>query len=398
MSAPSILFINRVYHPGRGATGRILRDAAEAFAREGWAVSVLTTGDKHETLAQQNVHVTRVKAPLKKQTAFAYLIVWITLCLKALMMGRHDIVITMTDPPMLIVVGRIVSRFKRSKHMHWCQDLYPDLFPALNIKLPNAIMRAMRRISRRSMKKADRVIVIGRCMAQYLVQTGMSASDLTLITNWPDKEILEPASQAEKLYDSQTRIFQDERPRFRILYAGAIGRSHPMKTIMDAIVRLNETHPDVEFVFIGDDAGHERLARQRDRLGLSNIRMLPFQPAGQLRQIMESADAHLVSQYEETKGLVVPSKFYSAVASGRPCLFIGPSDTEITHVIDHFHCGLNVPTGDSQTLARAILALRDNADIWQEAHIGAMKARAVFTPEQSMQALIKRAVQVYQGR
>ncbi len=396
MSAPSILFINRVYHPGRGATGRILRDAAEAFARDGWAVSVLTTGDDPGTSTMGGVQVTQLKNSLKKQTAFGYLWVWLKLCLRALRLGKHDIVITMTDPPMVIVVGRIYAALKRAKHIHWCQDLYPDLFPALNIKLPTFLLRAMRRLSRRSMKRADRVIVIGRCMARYLVQTGMSASDLTLITNWPDKELLEPMRPVEKLYESQAR--HDDRPKFRILYAGAIGRSHPMKTIMDAVIHLNESHPDVEFVFVGDDAGHERLARQRDRLGLSNIRMLPFQPAGRLRQIMESADAHLVSQYEEAAGLVVPSKFYSAVASGRPCLYIGPHDTEITQVIDHFHCGLNVPNGDSQTLMRAILALRDNADIWQEAHAGALKARAVFTPDQSIQALIKRAIQVYQGR
>ncbi len=398
MSAPSILFINRVYHPGRGATGRILRDAAEAFAREGWAVSVLTTDEQYSHTNQQGVQVTRIKAPLKKQTAFAYASVWTKLLFRALRMGRHDIVVTLTDPPMVIVVGRLFAQWKKTKHIHWCQDMYPDLFPALNVRLPNFAMRFLRRLSRRSMKMADRVIVIGRCMAKYLVQTGMSASDLTLITNWPDSEILEEARPAERMYDSQSRLFHDQRPKFRVLYAGAIGRSHPMRTIMDAVASLNQSHPDVEFVFVGDDAGHERLARQRDRLGLQNIRLLPFQPAGRLRQLMESADAHLVSQFEEAAGLLVPSKFYSALASGRPCLFIGPYDTEITQVIEHFHCGLNIPNGDSQTLVRAILALRDNPDIWQEAHEGALRARAVFTPEQSLQALMKRAVQVYQGR
>lgn len=397
MSAPSILFINRVYYPGRGATGRIVRDAAEAFARDGWSVSVLTTGDKANVASQNGVQVTRVKSRIKKQTAFAYLCVWLKLLFKSLHMGKHDVVVTLTDPPMVILVGRIYKKLRGGKHIHWCQDLYPDLFPALNIKLPNMVMRAMRRTSRRSMKRADRVIVIGRCMARYLVQTGMSASDLTLITNWPDREILSNGKPPEKMYEA-SGILHDDRPRFRILYAGAIGRSHPMKTIMDTVIALNESHPDVEFVFVGDDAGHERLAKQRDRLGLTNIRMLPFQPESQLRTLMESADAHLVSQYEEAAGLVVPSKFYSAIASARPCLYIGPHDSEIAQVIEHFHCGLTIPNGDSQTLGRAILALRDNADIWQEAHDGALRARAVFTPEQSIQALIKRAVQVRQYR
>lgn len=397
-SAPSILFLNRVYSPGRGATGRILRDVAEAFAREGWHVHVLTTGDQAETRAQEGVQITCIKAPLNKQTAFAYGWVWFKLWLAALKMPPCDIVVTMTDPPMQILIGNAYARLKKARHIHWCQDLYPDLLPALGIRLPSFLMRYLRRLSRRAMKQADRIIVIGRCMARYLVQTGLNLSELTLITNWPDREILAPAKEAERMYDAQSRIFYDEKPRFRVLYAGSIGRSHPMKTIMDAVTRLNETHPDIEFMFVGDDKGHDRLARQRDRLGLSNIRMLPFQPPGRLRQMMESADAHLVSLNDEAAGQMVPSKFYSAIAAGRPCLYIGPPDTEISQVVDYFHCGLNIPNGDVQTLIRAILAFRDNADIWQEAHEGSIKARSVFLPDQSINAFIKRAVQLRQSR
>jgi hypothetical protein len=41
---PSVLFLNRVYPPVRGATGRVLRDLARSFAADGWSVTVLTTG------------------------------------------------------------------------------------------------------------------------------------------------------------------------------------------------------------------------------------------------------------------------------------------------------------------------------------------------------------------
>ena len=42
---PSVLLINRVYPPAKGATGRVLRDLAQEMARAGWTVSVLTTGE-----------------------------------------------------------------------------------------------------------------------------------------------------------------------------------------------------------------------------------------------------------------------------------------------------------------------------------------------------------------
>lgn len=398
MSAPSVLFINRVYYPSRGATGRILRDVAEAFAKAGWSVTVLTTGADDDVSRLNGVQITRIKAPQTVRSLPAYLWVWLKLFIKALRMSRRDIVITMTDPPMLVVIGRIFSRIKGAAHIHWCQDLFPDLLPALDMKLPNFILKALRRLSRRSMKEADRVIVIGRCMARHLVETGMSLSDLTLITNWPDREIFSPSKPEEKMYDGQMPLVQDERPRFRLIYAGAIGRSHSMKTLMEAVLALNESQPDIEFVFIGDDVGHERMARQRDRYGLSNVRMLPFQPPGRLRYIMESADVHLVSLTDEAAGLMVPSKFYSALAAGRPCIYVGPPGTEIAQVNDYFHCGLNVANGDSNGLIRAIMTYRESEAAWRSAQDGAIRAREVFLPEQSIQALIKRASQVYQGR
>src|SRR5690606_31603558 len=107
------------------------------------------------------------------------------------------------------------------------------------------------------------------------------------------------------------------------------------------------------------------------------IRMLPFQPAGRIKSIMESADLHLVSLNDEAAGLMVPSKFYSALAAGRPCIYIGPPDTEITQVIEHFGCGRVVANGDGAALIREILNYRERADLWQAAHAGALKARAV---------------------
>ena len=46
MNRPKIVLVNRVYPPVRGATGRLLRDLALNLKREGWHVTVVTTGDE----------------------------------------------------------------------------------------------------------------------------------------------------------------------------------------------------------------------------------------------------------------------------------------------------------------------------------------------------------------
>src|SRR5690606_32983651 len=133
-----------------------------------------------------------------------------------------------------------------------------------------------------------------------------------------------------------------------------------------------------EFVFVGDGSRYDDLARERTRRGLDNIRLMPYQPPARLREIMESGDVHLVSVKEEAAGFLVPSKLYSALAVGRPCVFIGPAQSEAAKVISDFKAGIVLPQGDAQALAEAIKTLRMNGQAWFEAQAGAASAGQIF--------------------
>jgi hypothetical protein len=49
------------------------------------------------------------------------------LLLAALKLPRHDVVVTMTDPPLLALIGPILRARWSCGLIHWSQDLYPDL-------------------------------------------------------------------------------------------------------------------------------------------------------------------------------------------------------------------------------------------------------------------------------
>lgn len=407
---PSVIFLNRVYPPARGATGRVLRDLARSFARDGWAVTILTTGVDSREEKDGPIRVIRVGAKLCEKSLFGYLNIWFRLTLRGLKLPRHDLVVTLTDPPLMVTGGRLVARVKKSRHIHWCQDLYPDLLPALGIDLPESVMDRLRAMSRKSMKKCDRVVTIGRCMARQLTTSGLDPKKIAVIPNWPDRELLQvPALTAkggfrnangnEAAKRSQSvhvrpfeELFRDgDAPKFRILYAGNLGRAHPTAAILDAAEILSQEYPDIEFVFVGDGPGQEQLARDRAARGLENIRFLPFQPASRLRELMESGDVHLISMAEEAAGLLVPSKLYAALAVRRPCIFIGPSHSEAARVINDFKAGAVIPQSEPEMLARAITGLRNNPESWFAAHEGSSKAGRIFVPDDAIAAWIKRA-------
>ncbi len=398
MRRPSVLFINRVYPPVRGATGRVLRDLARSFAREGWQVTVLTAGPKAGKDRDGGIRLIRLRGRQKPSSLFGYGWLWLRFLLTALRLKRTDLVVTLSDPPMLVAAGYFIKKFKKNRHIHWCHDLYPDIFPALNVNFPKTIADYFKKISDQALHDADKVIVVGRCMAKRLTDKGINPSHITFIPNWPDAELGRPPKahtnnnaalqiDGSKPFESQIK----DGPKFRVLYAGNIGRAHPVDIILDAAAMLDEEFPEIEFTFVGDGPRFDYISRERVRRGLNNIRLLPFQPQVRLREVMESGDVHLISVKDEALGMIVPCKLYSAFAVGRPSIFIGPAESEMGKVISDFHAGSVVSQSDPAGLAEQIRSYRMNSEVWFAAHEGAALAGNVFIPKESIEAWVQRA-------
>ncbi len=377
---PSILFMNRVYPDVSGATGRLLKDLAEAYAYEGWDVTVISSGVIAGETQVNGVRIIRVKASDNPRKALSYMVIWARMLFAALRLKHHDILVTLSDPPMVVVVGNIVAKLKKSRHVNWCHDLYPDIVPALGIKMPAFLLKHLRLLRIKAMKSCDKIITCGRCMKKYLTHDGIDLRKISVVANWYDLGL-----------DNCHDVPQKSEKPFQILYAGNIGLAHPIEVVLKAAKILDERGSDVEFLFVGSGERFDYIAQRRGSMGIDNIRLLPYQPISRLCNVMTGGDVHLVTMSEAASGLAVPSKAYSAIAAARPCIFIGSDNCEIAKVINEFGAGLVVEQDDVQGLVDAVLYFRKSSDAWQDAHKGATRAREVFNPKISIDEWMKQA-------
>ncbi len=399
MRRPTILFMNRVYPPVRGASGRVLKDLAKSFAREGWHVTVVSSGPVPGEERKDGVRIIRVKGAERPSGVFAYMFVWIKMWWVAMRLKSRHLLVTMTDPPLIVYAGHWIAKYKGSRHIHWSQDLYPEVFPALGVEFPKFMMRFMRNLRKKAMRRCDKVIVSGRCMAKHLVMEGLDAQKIAMVPNWPDIELTDPDTADDTLVkppidEKVSRPFEKllkTEQRFRVLYAGNLGRAHDVETILGAAQILQEREADVEFVFVGDGARIDYIAEQRGERRLDNIKLMPYQPVSQLREVMESGDIHLISMHEDAAGYIVPCKLYASFAACRPAILVGPEQSETAKVIRDFGTGFVVPPGDAEQLVSSIMCFRENSDAWNDAYQGALQAREVFTPHDSIEAWMERA-------
>jgi glycosyltransferase involved in cell wall biosynthesis len=96
------------------------------------------------------------------------------------------------------------------------------------------------------------------------------------------------------------------------------------------------------------------------RQGLASFVFQDYQPPEMLGDSMAASQVHLVSLLPALEGLIVPSKLYGILAAGRPTVFIGDPQGDVANLIRERDCGIAVPVGDSEGLARQLRSLRDD--------------------------------------
>ena len=295
-----ILILNRVEPPAPGATGRLVAELSQFLKAQGHTVQTMTAG----------------RLPPR---IIPYLLAWFSIGLRAMFVPRADAVLVMTDPPMLSAwIPLLKLRHKRI--VHWCQDLYPDLLPLIGISLPRIAVGFLEHLKHWSMNSTDQIIAIGRCMAEKL-KAYADPKKIIVIPNWTEQD------HAEKIAGAAGP--------FTVLYAGNLGRAHPVEAIAAAI-KSSENLP-VQFTLMVSGQGEPTLRAALD--GQANVSFLPSQTWDVAKTVQDRAHLHLVALRAEATGLAIPVKYYAALRCHRPVVFLGSSASEIALHLTENHCG-----------------------------------------------------------
>jgi glycosyltransferase involved in cell wall biosynthesis len=368
----SVLFLNRVYPPAEGATGQLLAELAAELVRSDWRVTVVTSRSNPDWSRSERVNGVQVERvnglPFTRAShwrrALSYFSLYPALLARARKLPRADVVVTMTDPPLSLLLGPALKRLHGSRLVHWAQDLYPELAEALGVlSQGGTIAQVCRSFSTRALRRHDVVVALGRCMKQRLVERGIASERIRVVPNWAQGIPAGPVPPAENPF----RRAEGWQDRFVVMYSGNLGLAHPFEAMIDAAEQVQATHPQMLFVFVGHGARLAWVKQQVLRRRLSHVQFLPAQPLENLAQTLGAADVHLASMQDNLHGLVVPSKVYGILGAARPCVFLGPESSEAAQVIRHHQCGDVVSRPSGAAVAACLTAWAEDRERWTAA-------------------------------
>jgi colanic acid biosynthesis glycosyl transferase WcaI len=374
-TAKRILFVNQYYWPDHASTAQHLTDLAEFLAAQGFECHVLTSQGRYKpgepkppsNEIHQGVHIHRVHATsLGRRGTWSrmtdYLSFYSGALGKALRLPRFDMVVTLTTPPIIGLVGAILKRLRGSRHIYWSMDLHPDASMALGRMSPRSRFGSlMHALSDSVYRQSDRVVVLGPYMADRLALKQVAAERIVTIPVWSRRDEIYPLPHERNPLRKSLGL----EGSFVAMYSGNLGLAHSFDEFLEAARALRERR-DIVFLFVGDGPRKAEVQAARDSEGLSNIRLLDPLPRQVLHASLSMADVHLISMRAEMNGIVVPGKLYGAMAAGRPVVFVGPDHCESADTIKSAGCGLTFPTGDSNALVTALELLASDPSLCRQ--------------------------------
>jgi colanic acid biosynthesis glycosyl transferase WcaI len=359
---PRLLVLNQYYWPGIEATAQLLTDLCEALARDVDVTVITGVLHGHEDAPRSVVHngVRIVRVPstsFERSKLLARAANYVTYLSNALLRGlrapKPDIVLCMTDPPIVADVALLVARRYGAPLVVISQDVFPEIAVQLK-RLENPVaMRVLRSLVSLYLRRADRIVAIGDTMRQRLEEKGAPSERVRVIPNWIDTSRLEPQDRVN--WWSEKRGVED---KFVVMHSGNVGHAQDLDSLVRAATFLRDLD-DLAIMIIGTGARHAELVALAELLEVGQVSFLYYQPREVLSLSLSAAQVHVVGLAPGLAGYVVPSRLYGILAVSRPVIVAADAESETAQVVQQVGCGLVVPPGRPELLARAIRDAHD---------------------------------------
>jgi colanic acid biosynthesis glycosyl transferase WcaI len=354
-----LLFINAYYPPDATNSAYILGELTEDLARS-HEIEVIAGRPSYNPVttdfSPQGVRIVRVPSTaFSRRRSLGRAINYVTFTVlatgRACVTHRPDAIVTMSDPPIIGVVGALAALRFRCLFIQLCHDVFPDIAIALG-KLRNRTGIALwRRLNHFVRSRASALVVVGRDMRERLIAEGVEPSKIVFIPTWANRQEVDSAAVED------TRQALGWHKRFVVMHAGNIGLPQNLGALIQAAELLRD-HSDILIAFLGDGAAKADLVQQARQLRLSNVVFMPYVKKDEAQTLMAAAHVHIVSLAPGLWGCATPSKTYGIMAAGRPFIAAVDAGSEPARIVEEFECGTVVPSGEAAPLAEAILNMR----------------------------------------
>lgn len=347
MKRKKIWIVSELFYPEETAVAFIFTRIANYLSRK-YKVCVICGPEFYDNHKKEftdridissDIHIYRIKTfPLDKNSLLqrTFKIAHLSLSMGFLMLkkvSKGDLVLLGTNPSFLLLLVRYIRVIRKIRLHILVHDVFPE--NALAAK----IFRSEKSISFRIMKflfdhaysSADHLIVIGRDMREVIVKKIKHAKlkpHISIVPNW---------TYPESFQFEYKPLINDH---LVLQYAGNIGRVQGIMEILQAFHLSN--NKGLILNLRGTGAFFPELKKYVEEAKLDNVFLEGGFSRSEEFDILKKCDIGIVSLSCGMFGLGVPSKTYHLLSAGKPILYIGEPNTEVSCLVKEKGIGWSI--------------------------------------------------------
>lgn len=301
------------------------------------------------------VQVTRVPLyPSHDQGAVGRVLNYVSFAASSLFYGlfaakRPDVIYAYHPPLTVGITAVLIRLFRRVPVVYDIQDMWPDTLRATGMFSNEKALNVVSRVCDWVYRRADQLVVLSPGFKRLLIERGVPADKIEVIYNWcAEDSLTAPQGVVPAAFFGQDK--------FRILFAGNMGKAQALDAVLRAAELLQQQAPDLTFVFLGGGVEVRRLQQLAADESLSNVTFLPPVPMTEVGNYLNAADALLVHLKKDPLfTITIPSKTQAYMAVGKPILMA--VDGDAADLVRDSGCGQIAESENPQAIADAALSL-----------------------------------------
>lgn len=217
------------------------------------------------------------------------------------------------------------------------QDVFPEPIVSRVPVIGNLLFKMILPIDKYVLKNADRVIVIGPKIGDYLIKTRKIKGDnFKVIYNWQDESRFANIAAQER-----------ESELFTFMFCGSLSPGANLEYVADCFIKAN--NDKARFVFAGNGNLLETLkakAKENPHIHFD----FKLAPSSEVGKIQSQADVLVMPLRKNVALRCFPSKFPAYLFTKKPILACVESNSDVGDCIKKAACGWVVEPDDEKAL------------------------------------------------
>lgn len=234
------------------------------------------------------------------------------------------------------LVAMWLKTFRKIPFLFEVGDLWPDAPIQLGFVENFFFKEFLFSLEKRTYRSAKAVVALSPSIEAIVKKKMGSTSTIHQIPNMADCDFYKPEMKLPTLEEKH-----NVEGKFVVSYIGAVGVANGLDYFLECANASRKAQLPIQFFICGEGALRERLTKNAQQLGLSNLTFVDFQNREGVKELLNVTDASFIC-YKNVPILETgsPNKFFDGLAAGK--LIIINFGGWIKAEIEDARCGIFV--------------------------------------------------------